>query len=88
MNYIDGKEFLALKEEEIYKMVPPVGLAKKIIRMLPSTSSVSLQLVWSIVRLNWLFQLMKMCPHGSYFVLVIGDTNRFILGGVLTVKKN
>lgn len=42
MNYIDGKEFLSLKEEEVYKMVPPVGLAKKIIRMLPTKSSVSL----------------------------------------------
>ena len=35
-NYIDGKEFLVLKEEDVYKMVPPVGLAKKIIRLLPS----------------------------------------------------
>ena len=35
-NYIDGQEFLVLKEEDVYKMVPPVGLAKKVLRLLPS----------------------------------------------------
>jgi len=34
-NYIDGKEFLLLTEKEIKEMVPPIGLTKKIIRLLP-----------------------------------------------------
>lgn len=32
-NYIDGKEFLTLTEQEIKTMVPPIGLARKIIRL-------------------------------------------------------
>lgn len=34
-NYIDGTEFHLLKEDDVKAMVPPIGLAKKIIRLLP-----------------------------------------------------
>ena len=34
-NYIDGNEFTKLTEGEVKDMVPPIGLAKKIIRMIP-----------------------------------------------------
>ena len=34
-NFIDGKEFLKLTENEVKEMVAPLGLAKKIIRMIP-----------------------------------------------------
>ena len=34
-NYIDGKEFIKLTEAEVKVMVPPIGLAKKIIRLIP-----------------------------------------------------
>ena len=34
-NCIDGIEFLLLKDEEVKKMVPPIGIAKKIIRLIP-----------------------------------------------------
>ena len=34
-NYIDGKEFIKLSESEVKAMVPPIGLAKKIIRLIP-----------------------------------------------------
>ena len=40
-NYIDGKEFLLLTEKEVKEMVPPLGLAKKISRLLPSPSEVN-----------------------------------------------
>ena len=30
-NYIDGKEFLNLNEQEVRSMVLPIGLAKKIL---------------------------------------------------------
>ena len=36
-NYIDGAEFLTLKESEVKAMVPPIGLARKIMRLLPHT---------------------------------------------------
>lgn len=34
-NYIDGAEFNSLTESEIREIIPPIGLAKKIIRMIP-----------------------------------------------------
>ena len=36
-NFIDGKEFLLLNADEVKAMIPPIGLAKKIIRLLPSS---------------------------------------------------
>ena len=36
-NYIDGREFLLLTEDEVKYMIPPIGLAKKIARLLPSS---------------------------------------------------
>ena len=33
--YIDGQEFIKLTETEVKEMVPPIGLAKKILRMIP-----------------------------------------------------
>ena len=37
-NYIDGKEFAKLTESEVRDMVPPIGLAKKIIRLIPKVT--------------------------------------------------
>ena len=34
-NYVDGKEFLSLTFEEIREMVPLLGLAKKLLRLIP-----------------------------------------------------
>ena len=34
-NYIDGSEFVALTLTEIKEMVPPIGLAKKIVNLFP-----------------------------------------------------
>ena len=34
-NYIDGIEFCSLTEDEVKTIVPPIGLARKIIRILP-----------------------------------------------------
>ena len=34
-NFIDGLEFEDLSAEDVFKMIPAVGIAKKIIRMLP-----------------------------------------------------
>ena len=34
-NYIDGSAFVELSSAEIKEMVPPIGLAKKIIKLLP-----------------------------------------------------
>ena len=34
-NYIDGSEFVALSEAEVKEIVPPIGLAKKILKLLP-----------------------------------------------------
>ena len=33
-NYIDGPEFLQLKESDIKLLVPPIGLHRKILRVL------------------------------------------------------
>lgn len=35
-NYIDGNEFLTLEENDVKTLIPPMGLARKIIRLLPS----------------------------------------------------
>ena len=34
-NYIDGAAFVALSLPEVREMVPPIGLAKKIIKLIP-----------------------------------------------------
>ena len=34
--YIDGKEFLELTEKDIKEIVPTIGLARKVIRLLPA----------------------------------------------------
>ena len=34
-NYINGKEFVSLSEQEIRSMVTPIGLVRKILRLLP-----------------------------------------------------
>jgi len=34
-NYIDGAEFLTLTEAEVKAMIPPIGLARKILKLLP-----------------------------------------------------
>ena len=34
-NYVDGNGFLQLKESDIKEIVPPIGLAKNIIRLNP-----------------------------------------------------
>ena len=34
-NYIDGVEFVSLTLPEIKEMVPPIGLAKKIVKLIP-----------------------------------------------------
>lgn len=36
-NFIGGREFLSLTAEEVKVMVPPIGLAKKIIRLISSS---------------------------------------------------
>ena len=35
-NYIDGGAFVTLSAEEIKEMVPPIGLAKKILKLIPT----------------------------------------------------
>ena len=35
-NYIDGTEFFNLTEDEVKAMVPPLGLHRKILRLLPN----------------------------------------------------
>ncbi len=37
-NFIDGTEFVNLTSGEVKQMVSPLGLAKKIIRMIPKVS--------------------------------------------------
>ena len=32
-NYVDGKEFVRLSKKDIEKMIPPVGMANKIMRL-------------------------------------------------------
>ena len=38
-NYIDGSEFVKLSEAEVKQMVPPIGLAKKIVHLIPRVSN-------------------------------------------------
>ena len=35
-NYIHGEEFLCLTESDVKAMVPPIGLARKVMRLLPT----------------------------------------------------
>ena len=34
-NYIDGKEFMNLSEQEVKKIIPAIGIVKKIMRLIP-----------------------------------------------------
>ena len=36
-NYIDGKEFLDLTDHDVREMVPAIGIAKKISRLIPKS---------------------------------------------------
>ena len=38
-NYIDGKEFTKLTEAEVKQMVKAIGIAKKIVRLIPKVIS-------------------------------------------------
>ena len=38
-NYVDGKEFISLTQDEVKEMVPPLGLAKKVLRLIPQVST-------------------------------------------------
>ena len=38
-NFIDGKEFTKLTESEVKQMVNAIGIAKKIIRLIPKVLS-------------------------------------------------
>lgn len=40
-NFIDGREFLLLNADEVKAMIPPIGLAKKIIRLISKVTIVS-----------------------------------------------
>ena len=44
-NYIDGKELLELTASEIKDIVPPIGIAKKIIRLQPKVFCISENLI-------------------------------------------
>lgn len=35
LNHIDGKQFVLLQPGEVMKMIPSLGIAKKIIRLIP-----------------------------------------------------
>lgn len=39
-NYVDGKDFGELTEEEIKTIVPPIGLRRKILRLQPKVSTI------------------------------------------------
>lgn len=43
-NYVDGKEFIRLSKEDIAKMVPPVGMANKIMRLQEKVGSKSVSM--------------------------------------------
>ena len=45
VNFINGREFLSLTEKEVKEMIPPIGLAKRIIRCLPSSSQVYMAVI-------------------------------------------
>ena len=59
-NYVDGKEFIRLSKEDIAKMVPPVGMANKIMRLQAKVASKSVSMhvhmsrcVYSLYYLCW-----------------------------------
>ena len=71
-NYIDGNEFLELTESEIKDIVPPIGIAKKVIRLQPKVclhfSSSVPNLVY--VNLDYLYEcLLQPFPDFSEPVL-------------------
>ena len=41
-NFIDGKEFVALKENEVKELIAPLGIVKKILRLIPTQDLVSM----------------------------------------------
>ena len=34
-NYVDGRGFVMLTKDEVRKLVPPIGIAKKILSLVP-----------------------------------------------------
>lgn len=40
-NLIDGKEFVALQENEVKDLIPPLGIVKKILRLIPAKDKVA-----------------------------------------------
>ena len=38
-NYIDGKEFIRLSKDDVGKLIPPVGIANRIMRLQPGGAS-------------------------------------------------
>ena len=53
-NYIDGTEFVALSEAEIKEMVPPIGLAKKIMKLVPKVGTLYLVVIYVNSIDSWL----------------------------------
>ena len=49
-NYIDGVEFSTLTENEVKAMVPPIGLARKVMRLLPHRQVI----LTSLLKVSWL----------------------------------
>ena len=47
-NYIDGNEFTKLTEAEVKDLVPPIGLAKKVIRMIPKVCAYPVLMVMHV----------------------------------------
>ena len=45
-NYIDGEEFLNLNQQEVRSMVPPIGLAKKILHLTKEVKTGIISLVY------------------------------------------
>ena len=58
-NYIDGEEFVGLLPAEVREMVPPIGLAKKIIKLIPTST------VYMYVRNNWI----NFSAIGAFFIV-------------------
>ena len=52
-NYIDSSEFVNLTPPEVKEMVPPIGLAKKIIRLIPKVGG------WVVVGLTVISRLIS-----------------------------
>ena len=51
-NYIDGKKFLKLTEAEVKSMVAPIGIAKKILRLIPKVHVTCISLL-SVITTNY-----------------------------------